>query len=96
MVGAIRKMELYKLLEKVNSRETFLEFVEASRLDKIDEEEKEKANPSSPYSAGANGWENITIPTFLEAIHGYCEDREEIQPDWKSFALLLYAGKCYE
>ena len=70
----------------------------ALKEDKIAEDEKEKANPSSPYSSGSNGWENGTISSFLESIEAYGEDSELIKEElnWKNFALLLYAGKFYE
>ncbi|MDW7691726.1 hypothetical protein R9C00_16725 [Flammeovirgaceae bacterium SG7u.111] len=91
-------MDLHELLEKVNSKDTFLQFVKALKDDKIDEDEKEKTNPSSPYSSGANGWENGTISSFLESIEAYGQDSEQIkeEPNWRNFALLLYAGKLYE
>lgn len=91
-------MELYDLLEKVDSKESFLLFVKALKEDKMDEDEKEKSNPSSPYSPGDNGWENGTISTFLDSIQAYGKDSDLIkeEPNWKNFALLLYAGKFYE
>ncbi|MCA6379134.1 MAG: hypothetical protein IM613_15765 [Cytophagales bacterium] len=91
-------MKLDDLLEKVNSKQSFLDFVEALRDDKIDEDEKEKIKKSNPYEPGANGWQNGTIDTFLDAIHAFGQDSSHIteQPDWKGFALLLYAGKFYE
>ncbi|MFL1895941.1 hypothetical protein ACJRPK_09580 [Aquimarina sp. 2-A2] len=87
-----------ELLEKVNSKETFFQFVKALKEDKIDEDEKEKTSSSSPYGPGVNGWENGTISTFLDAVEAYGEDSDLIkeEPNWKSFALLLYAGKFYE
>ena len=91
-------MELYKLLQKVNSKETFFEFVDALKLDRLDEIEKGKIEKSSPYGPGINGWQNVTIEGFLDGIHSYGQDSSEIkdEPDWKCFALLLYAGKMYE
>jgi hypothetical protein len=91
-------MNLDDLLEKVNSRQSFLDFVEALRDDKIDEDKKEEVKKSSPYGPGANGWENGTIQTFLDAVHAFGQDSSKVteQPDWKTFALLLYAGKFYE
>jgi hypothetical protein len=59
--------ELIKLLADVHDEQSFLKFVEALITDRVDEVEKEKTKPSSPYGAGANGWENIKIETFLEA-----------------------------
>lgn len=89
-------MNLNEILEKVNSKETFFEFVEALKKDKENEDEKEKINPSAPYSSGANAWENGTIPGFLDTMHAFGKDNEEIKLDWYSFALLLYSGKFYE
>jgi len=91
-------MNLDELLEKVNSKETFFQFVKALKEDKIEEDEKEKTSPSSPYGPGTNGWENGTISTFLDAVEAYGKDSDLIkeEPNWKSFALLLYAGKIYE
>lgn len=91
-------MDLNDLLDKVNSKDSFLQFVKALKEDKIDEDEKEKAQPSSPYTSGANGWENGSITTFLDAIEAFGEDSDLIkeEPNWKNFALLLYAGKFYE
>jgi hypothetical protein len=45
-------MELHKLLEAVNSKQSFLDFVDALRRDRIDELEKEKIKKSSPYGPG--------------------------------------------
>ncbi len=89
---------LYELLEKVDSKESFFTFVKALKEDKMDEDEKEKTKPSSPYDPGANGWENATIASFLDAMESYGEDSESIdeKASWKNFALLLYAGKFYE
>ncbi len=91
-------MNLDDLLDKVVSKETFIAFVKALKEDKIDEEEKDKINPPSPYSPRANGWENGDIPGFLDAIEAFGEDSYHIteEPSWKNFALLLYAGKFYE
>jgi hypothetical protein len=91
-------MDLHELLEQVNSKESFITFVKALKNDKIDEEKKEKINPSSPYGPGSNGWGNTSIEMFLDAIESFAKDSPLIDktPSWKNFALLLYAGKCYE
>ena len=89
-------MDLDKLLERVNSKETFLEFIKALKEDKEEEIKKEKVNLSLPYSSGSNGWENGTITDFLDAMHAFGQDNDKIQLEWKSFALLLYSGKFYE
>ena len=91
-------MELYEMVEKINTKEDFIEFAKQLRDDKVDEEEKEKLNPSSPYDKGKNGWENNSIPDFLDSIIAFGEDSDSInqKASWKDFALLLFAGKFYE
>ncbi|MBA6316950.1 DUF7660 family protein [Cellulophaga baltica] len=90
------KVDLNELLDNVNSKETFFEFLDALKRDKEDEDAKENENPSSPYSSGVNGWENGSIAAFLDAMHAFGQDSDKIRLDWRSFALLLYAGKFYE
>ena len=89
-------MDLDKLLNQVNSKQTFFKFLKALKKDKINEDEK--INPSSLYCSGKNGWENGTISTFLESVEAFGEDSDLIteEPNWKNFVLLLYAGKFYE
>lgn len=89
-------MNLNEYLENVDSKETFFEFVEALKKDKEDEDQKEREKSSPQYASGANGWKNGTIPAFLDALHAFGQDNEEIKLDWKSIALLLYSGKFYE
>ncbi len=89
-------MNPFELLEKVNSKETFLDFIKALENDKIDEDDKEKLEPSEPYSNGKNGWVNGSISEFLESIHAYGSDNDDLKLEWKSIAELFYAGKMYE
>jgi hypothetical protein len=92
-------MDLDALLDRVNSKETFLEFVAALRDDWEAERAEGKATPSSPYGPGARGWENGSIGAFLDAMHAWADDsgdRVQSSPDWRTFAHVLYAGKFYE
>ncbi len=95
-------VDLDELLERVTDRESFLVFARALMLDYRDEQEREKASPSSPYGPGANGWENGTIDNYLDAAISWTEawiGREHElprEPSWQSFARFLYAGKYYE
>ena len=90
-------MDPFDLIEKVESKETFFEFLQALMKDKIDEDEKEKINPSSPYGSGANGWENGSIAQFLEAMYsGGLSNTFPEEASWKTFAEILYLGKIYE
>jgi hypothetical protein len=73
--------------------------------DRANEVEKEKAKPSSPYGAGANGWENITIENYLEAASAWASasnfgrtnrEKKFNENYWNQFANFLHAGKFYE
>ncbi len=95
-------MELHELLDAVEDQRSFLEFVKALIADREDEVAKERLSPSSPYGAGANGWENGTIEAFLEAATAWAEDSNFGQNQglsdnpWRRFAVFLYCGKIYE
>lgn len=94
--------DLDEKLEAVVDRDSFLAFVKALIADREAEVAQEKVNPSSPYSAGAGGWENSTIEAFLDAAVACAEDsrgtEQELpeKPSWKAFATFLYCGKFYE
>ena len=91
------------LLDLVKDEATFLAFVEALRLDRIEEKEREHVSPSSPLGPGANGWQNQTIEQFLGAAVSWAEDTDvgltqglDPTKPWKRFAVFLYCGKIYE
>jgi hypothetical protein len=92
-------MDLSDMADKVNSKETFLEFVRALAADRAEEEKLEKKSPSSPYGPGALGWENGSIEAFLDAMQAWASDSGDKvpeQPSWNTFARILLAGKFYE
>ena len=92
-------MELNQLVERVNSKETFLEFVEALAADWNEEQSLEKKSPLNPFGRGSTGWENGSIGAFLEAMQAWTTDsgnKISAKADWKLFAEILYAGKIYE
>ena len=65
-----------ELLEQVTDRESFFAFVQALIDDWQDEVLKERAHPSSPFGPGANGWENGTIDSYLDAALRWAMDSE--------------------
>jgi hypothetical protein len=92
-------MELYELAHRVDSKETFLEFVAALRTDWEASRAEESAQPSSPYGPAAREWENPDLGRFLEAMQAWTEDmgdRVAAQPSWRTFADMLMAAKIYE
>jgi hypothetical protein len=90
--------DLDKQLENVSDAESFLKFVKALAVDREDEVAKEKSKPVSPFGPGANGWEQGTIESYLDAAVAWAEDSQGLpkEPSWKAFADFLYSGKYYE
>jgi hypothetical protein len=63
----IMSVDLDELLERVTDEQSFTEFVAALGADFSRERALEEATASSPYEAGASGWENGSVDTFLDA-----------------------------
>ena len=91
-------MDLDELLERIKTKDDFIQFTKKLRDDKVLDDKEEKTNPSSPYGPSIRGWENNSIAHFLDSVVAFGKASDEIQEEatWKSFALLLYAGKFYE
>jgi hypothetical protein len=100
-------MDLSELARRVDSKETFLEFVEALRADWEASRVEERACPSSPYGSEARGWENPDLGRYLDALGSWLEDADGYyhntgqvvdtsQPSWRLFADMLMAAKSYE
>jgi hypothetical protein len=88
-----------ELIEHVNSRDSFLEFVAALSADLRASNAQEALAPSSPYTANALDWENPTLDRFLDALHAWTDDmgdRISEPPSWRTFANMLLAAKVYE
>ncbi len=103
----MKMTDLWKLAEKVTDEKSFISFLRSLEQDRANEIEKEKRKPSSPYGPGANGWENGTIKTFLDAAVAWAEATVETQPSklnqykkpdnpWTRCAQILLMGKLYE
>ncbi len=103
-MDASANMELCEMADKVNSKESFLRFVEALARD------AEAVNTASGRTADGktdlnpNGWENGSIAAFLDAMSAWAaathglngEPMVSEQASWRSFARILHAGKFYE
>jgi hypothetical protein len=92
-------MELYEYAQRVNSKETFLEFLSALRSDweafRIEDQSKKKSHSE----LATRGWENPDLGSFLEAMSAWTVDMRERIPDrpsWRTFADMLMAAKIYE
>ena len=95
--------QLEGILDAVNDEQSFLRFVQALAEDWEDEQQKELANPSSPYGPGANGWENGTIGAYLNAAVRWGDESigglrfyEKPSNACKRAAQILHMGKLYE
>src|SRR5687768_17374959 len=94
---------LQSKLEAVHDEDSFVAFVDALAADRADEVQNEKQHPSSPYGAGANGWEHGTIENFLDAAAAFATDWKK-NPEglpktdnpWRRCARILLGGKHYE
>lgn len=89
--------DLEQAVQRVNSKESFLEFVSMLGADWEMSQAIEKTTPSSPYAANALGWENPILGSFLGALVAWGEDsRISSEPSWRSFAEMLLGAKIYE
>jgi len=96
-------MNLEDRLDNVKDQESFILFVRDLIADRQDEVKKESENPSNKYGPGANGWENGSIESFLDAGLSWAEDTDFGETQglgdecvWRKIANFLYCGKIYE
>ena len=92
-------MELHELAHRVDSKETFLEFVAALRYDWEVSRAEENVQPTSPYCPNRREWENPDLGRYLEAMQAWTEDMGEKvppQPSWRTSADMLLGAKIYE
>lgn len=84
-------MDIDCIIDSVNSKEEFMNFLVELRCDKEQRSEE---------------WENKDINAYLEGVYSWVDDMEgyfqnmnmEIPKDinWKLIAILFYVGKIYE
>lgn len=87
------------MLERVDDQASFLAFVKALAEDRRAKAATEAAHP---YGGQPDGWENVTIDSYLDAAVAWAEDSRGLptglasEPSWRGFATFLYCGKIYE
>lgn len=79
-------MNIYEHINLIDNKEEFIKFLDLLRNDYINNQKE---------------WENLTVDLFIEAMQSWLEDYEKKdinfqQPNWKTFATILYMGKIYE
>ena len=91
-------MTLEHLIQRVNSKDTFLEFLKALESNWTKDQELREGAQLAPFLPGPSGWENLSVGGFLEAMHAWACDSQWLddEPSWRMFAELLLAGKGYE
>ncbi|MFJ2366963.1 hypothetical protein ACIPIN_25270 [Pseudomonas sp. NPDC087697] len=96
-------VDLHQLLESVNDEQSFIRFVGALSSDFARERLLENTSPSFPYGAGALGWENGSVDTFLDAAASWATASAKrsltdapVSNVWQRCAAILLAGKFYE
>ncbi|WP_097674031.1 hypothetical protein [Bradyrhizobium sp. C9] len=95
--------DLIAAAEAVTDERSFIRLLQLMALDRQDEQQKELARPSPPYSPGANGWENGSIAAFLDAAASWGEATSrttnlgtEASNVWRRAAMIIVAGAFYE
>jgi hypothetical protein len=90
-----RAKTIEELLAEVDSRASFLVFVEALAKERLRAEKLERAD-SRPRFEGELGWQNGDISSFLFAAMSGLHGSSESTPSWKTLAKFLYFGKIIE
>lgn len=97
-------MNLYEMAEQVDSRESFLMFVQALAEDAETAETEPGHTADGKLNLSPRGWENGTVAAFLDAMSAWASSDSGLtgrpmvsnQPSWREFARILHSGKFYE
>lgn len=97
-------MNLWEMEEKVDSKESFLRFVQALAEDAEAAGAEPERTSEGKLNLSPRGWENGSIAAFLGAMAAWAEGNSGItgkpmvpeQPSWRAFAEILHSGKFYE
>jgi len=73
--------ELNQIVQEIKSREDFEFFLEKLVTD---------------YNKNKKDWQNDTLRSYLEALHGFNYNSDKDRPSWKAFAEMLLAARLYE
>lgn len=93
--------DLIAAAERVADERAFIRLLQLMALDWEDQRQNELVKPSSPYSAGANGWESGSIGQFLESAAAWAEAtsptaNSDVSEVWRRAAMIMVAGAFYE
>jgi len=97
-------MNFYEMAEKVDSKESFLRFVQALAEDAEAADAEPERTPDGKLNLSPRGWENGSVAAFLGAMSAWAAGNSGItaepmvseQASWRAFAKILHSGKFYE
>jgi hypothetical protein len=97
-------MNFYEMAEKVDSKESFLRFVQALAEDAAAADAEPQRTADEELNLSPRGWENGSVEAFLGAMATWGEATSGItgepmvseQATWRAFAEILHSGKLYE
>jgi hypothetical protein len=97
-------MNFYEMAERVNSKESFLRFVQLLAEDAKAVDAEPERTSDGKLNLSPRGWENGSVAAFLGAISAWASANSGItgkpmvseQASWRTFAEILHAGKYYE
>jgi hypothetical protein len=97
-------MNFYEMAEKVDSKESFLRFVQALADDAAAEDAEPEHTAGGKLNLSPRGWENGSVEAFLGAMAAWTAANSGItgepmvseQASWRAFAEILHSGKFYE
>ena len=97
-------MNYYEMAKKVDSKESFLRFVQALAEDAEVAEADSERTANGKLNLSPRGWENGSVAAFLGAMSAWAAGNSGItgeptvseQASWRAFAEILHSGKFYE
>ena len=97
-------MNFYEMAKNVDSKESFLLFVQALAEDAKRAAAEPELTADGKINLSPGGWENGKVESFLEAMSAWASDNSSFtgqpmvsgQASWSAFAQMLHAGKFYE
>ena len=97
-------MNFYEMAKQVDSKESFLRFVQALAEDVEAADAEPERTADGKLNLSPRGWENGSVSAFLGAMSAWAAGNSGItgkpmvseQASWRAFAQILHAGKYYE
>jgi hypothetical protein len=97
-------MNFYEMAEKVDSKESFIYFVQALADDAKAADTEPERTTDGKQILSPRGWENGSVSAYLAAMSAWAAGNSGItgepmvseRASWRAFAEILHSGKFYE